>query len=144
MATWDDVAAVVARLPETSEGTSYGQRAWRFRKTLLAWARPLRAGDRAALGDAAPAGELLGLKTADLDEKADLLAVMPEVFLTIPHFQGHAVVLARLEDLPLDVLERLVHGAFRRAAPERLVAALGGGAAGAQRDDGGPSGSTPA
>ena len=125
MATWDDVARVVARLPETSEGTSYGQRAWRFRKTLLAWARPLRAADRAALGSAAPAGELLGLKTADLDEKADLIAVMPEVFLTIPHFKGHAVVLARLEALPVDVLKRLVVQAFVRAAPRRLVDAAG-------------------
>lgn len=125
MASWDDVATVVARLPETSEGTAYGQQAWRFRKTLLAWARPLRAADRAALGDAAPTGELLGLKTADLDEKADLLAVMPEVFLTTPHFDDHAVVLARLDALPVDVLERLVVQAFVRAAPQRLVAAAG-------------------
>lgn len=122
MATWDDVARVVAALPETSEGTAYGERAWRFRKTLLAWARPLRKADRAALGAAAPAGPLLGLKTEDLDEKEDLVAGMPEVFLTIPHFDGHAAVLARLDRLPVDVLEHLVRGAFRRAAPQRLVA----------------------
>lgn len=126
MASWDDIDTVVAALPETTTGTAYGSRAWRMRKKLLVWERPLRKTDLAALGEGAPDGDIVGLPTADLGEKAELLAAMPEVFFDIPHFAGHSAVLARLEALPVDVLEHLVGACWRRVAPKKLVRALDG------------------
>ena len=126
MATWDDVRAVVAALAETEEATAYGNLAWRVKKGLLAWERPLRKADLAALGRDAPSGDILGLRTADLAEKEELIAAMPDVFFTTPHFDGHAAVLARLEPLPIDVLETLVRAAWLRLAPKRAVQAWRG------------------
>jgi hypothetical protein len=47
MATWADVSRVAASLPETTEPTP---RAWRVRKKLIVWQRPLRKADVEALG----------------------------------------------------------------------------------------------
>lgn len=122
MATWTDLATAVAALPETVPGTAYGHRAWRIRKKLLAWERPLRSADRAALGAAAPDGDIIGLPTADEAEVGELIAAFPTVFFTTPHFTGTRVVLARLAPLPVDLLQHLLTEAWRRHAPKRLVA----------------------
>jgi hypothetical protein len=47
VATWDDVGRIVGDLPETAE---VSPRNWRVRKKLIAWERPLRKADHAALG----------------------------------------------------------------------------------------------
>ena len=112
------------RRRETEQGTAYGQRAWRVRKKLLAWERPLRRSDREALGASAPEGDILGLRTADLFEKDELLAALPDVFFTTPHFDGHTAILARLDALPVDVLAQLVRDAWLRSAPKRVVKAF--------------------
>lgn len=122
MATWQDVESIASALPETVEGTAYGNRAWRYRKKLLFWERPLTAREQRELGDAAPAGEILALRTADVFEKEECIAVAPEVFFTTAHFDQHAVVLARLERLPADVLREMARAArirAREAAPQR-------------------------
>jgi hypothetical protein len=53
VATWKDVARIVAGLPETTEASPKN---WRVRKKLIAWERPLRKADHDALGAAAPDG----------------------------------------------------------------------------------------
>lgn len=121
MATWNDIEAVVAALPETTTGTTYGWKAWKMRKKLLVWERPLSKKDLADLGEAAPDGDIIGLTAADLTEKAELIAAMPDVFFDIPHLDGHRGVLARLEPLPVDVLQHLVEACWRSVAPKRLV-----------------------
>ena len=55
----------------------------------IAWERPLRRTDIAALGDRAPAGPILGVRTADLEMKDVFLASDPKVFFTTPHFEGY-------------------------------------------------------
>ena len=62
VATWKDVARIVAELPETTEASP---RNWRVRKKLMVWERPLRKADYAALGDAAPDGDILGARVSD-------------------------------------------------------------------------------
>ena len=62
MATWDDVGRIVGELPETAEASP---RNWRVRKKLIAWERPLRKADYAALGTDAPDGDILGARVAD-------------------------------------------------------------------------------
>ena len=122
MATWDDVRRLVAELPETAEGTSHGSMAWKVRGKLMVWERPLRAADHAALGDAAPDGDILGSAVADEGVKHALIADRPDVYFTTPHFDGYAAVLVRLAVIDRDELAELVTEAWLAKAPKRLAA----------------------
>ena len=122
MPTFDDVRRIALALPETSERPSYdGRPAWRVKQKLFVWERPLRRSDLRALGDAAPDGPLLGVQVGDLGAKEALLASEPDVFLTTPHFDGYAIVLVRLDRIPLDELEELIVEAWILRAPRRLA-----------------------
>lgn len=124
MATLDDVRRLVAALPGTDEHASYGGLpSWRVAGRGFVWERPLRArdlADLAALGVPAPEGTLLGVRTADEGEKAELLAADPDVYLTVPHFDGYPAVLVRLERIGLDELVEVVDAAWRTRAPAAL------------------------
>jgi hypothetical protein len=118
MANWDEVRAAAVRLPEVTEDG----RAWRLRgKLLLAWERPLRKADLEALGDDAPTGDILGIRTLDLEAKEELLVARPDVFFVTPHFNGYPAVLARLEPLDASVLEHLLQELWLARAPKKLV-----------------------
>jgi len=123
MTTWDDVRRLALALPETSEGLAYGAPAWRVRKKLFVWERPLRKADLAALGDAAPSGPILGACVEHVGAKDALLATEPELFFTTPHFDGHAIVLVRLDAIGLDELEEVVVEAWLARAPARVACA---------------------
>jgi hypothetical protein len=122
VAHWDDVRRIALALPGVvEEGTDHPS--WRVGKKLLAWDRPLRRADREHLGDAAPAGPVLGVTTADLDDKADLLAAEEPVVFTTPHFNGYPSVLVRLDEADVALLEELITDAWLARAPKRAVAA---------------------
>jgi hypothetical protein len=122
MATWDDVQAVVATLPEVEERTSRGGvLEWRIRDKLFAWERPLRSADRTALGDAAPDGPIMAARVPDLGAKQALLADDPDVFFTTPHFDNHPMVLVRLEHIAAPDLAELLVEAWLDRAPARLA-----------------------
>lgn len=123
MATWDDVRRLVAELPETTEGTSYGNVAWKVKGKLIVWERPLRAADQAALGDAAPDGDILGIAVGDEGVKQALIGDRPDVYFSTPHFDGYAAVLARLAAIEPGELAELVTDAWLAKAPKRLAAA---------------------
>jgi hypothetical protein len=74
MASWDDVRRIALGLPQVDERESRGLVQWRVGEKLFAWERPIRKSDLAALGDAAPAGSILGARVADESEKAAWLA----------------------------------------------------------------------
>src|SRR5688500_3854902 len=79
VATWDEVRAAALGLPGVVEHP--GPRpSWRIRGKPLAWERPLRRADLDALGDAAPTGPILGIRTVDLPAREELLAALPQVF----------------------------------------------------------------
>jgi hypothetical protein len=124
MAGWDDVARLALALPETSERESRGLRQWVVRKKLFVWERPLRKADLAALGDAAPDGPILGAKVEHLGAKEALLADPSGVFFTTPHFDGYAIVLARLDAITAADLEEVVTEAWLVTAPTRLAASF--------------------
>ncbi len=122
MAGWDDVRRIALSLPETSERPSHDAKpAWRVKDQLFVWERPLRRADLAALGDAAPEGPILGVWVEDLGAKEALLASEPDRFLTTPHFDCYAIVLAQLDRVPLDELEELIVEAWLLRAPRRLA-----------------------
>jgi hypothetical protein len=118
MATWADVARLVADLPETAEPTP---RTWRVRKKLMVWERPLRKADLAALGDEAPAGDILGARVADEGVKQALIADEPGVYFTTPHFDGYPMVLVRLDTITVADLRELITEAWLAQAPAKLV-----------------------
>lgn len=120
MATWDAVARLALALPETDEVVSRDTRQWRVRGKNFVWERPLRATDRAHLGDAAPEGEIVSFRTADEPEKFALIEGEPELFFTTPHFDGYPMVLARLDALDDARLEELITEAWRARAPASL------------------------
>lgn len=119
MATWRDVRRIALALPETSEGVSFGKASWSVKGKLFAWERPLRRSDLAALGDAAPKGAILGVRTPDLEMKEVLLARNPGVYFTTPHFDGYPAVLIRLAKIRSAELKSIVLEAWLARAPQR-------------------------
>ncbi|MGY1672241.1 MmcQ/YjbR family DNA-binding protein [Geodermatophilus sp. SYSU D00710] len=121
MATWADVRRLALALPGTSEGTAWGSPAWKVRDRTFVWERPLRRADLEHLGDAAPAGPVLGAAVADEGVKQALVADDPAVYLTTPHFDGYAAVLVRLDAIDVGELAELVTEAWLAKAPRRLA-----------------------
>ena len=121
MASWKDVARLVAGLPETAEPTP---RNWRVRKKMIVWERPLRKADYEALGADAPDGDILGARVADEGVKFALIADDPAVYFTTPHFDGYPAVLVRLAEIRVPELTELVTEAWLAQAPKTLVKAF--------------------
>jgi len=120
MATWDDVRAVAATLPETIERAP---REWRTRSKPLAWERPLREADLKALGADAPTGDILGVRVADAGVAQALVADDPTVYFSTPHFAGYPAVLVRLEMIEPDELRDLLRDAWLARVPKRMAQA---------------------
>jgi len=118
------VRRIALKLPGTSEEVrSSGTSAWIVNKKFFAWERPLRPTDIAALGDRAPVGPILGVRTADLEMKAVFLASDPKVFFTTPHFEGYPAVLIRLDKISTSQLKDVIIEAWLARAQKRAVAA---------------------
>jgi hypothetical protein len=121
MADWNDVRRIALSLPEAKEQPMHGLPAWRVRKKLFVWERPLRKSDLEALGEAAPDGPILGARVEHLLAKEALLADDHEVYFTTPHFDGYPAVLVRLERIAVGELEELTIEAWLARAPKRLA-----------------------
>jgi len=109
MASEDDVRAIALSLPETEERPSYGTPGFRVKDRLFARIRE---------------PGVLVVWCADEAEKDFLIRAEPEKFFTIPHYDGHASVLVRLETVARDELAELLTDAWRTRAPRRLAASL--------------------
>src|SRR5918993_2549475 len=118
MAAWEDVRRIAAGLPEATE-ESGATLAWRVRRKVFAWERPLRKADLAALGDAAPGGPILAAYVPDLGAKDALTADDPAVYFTTPHFDGYPAVLVRLDEIEVAELTELLTEAWLARAPKR-------------------------
>jgi len=125
----DDVARMAAELPEVVEVERYGSRAWAVPGTskrggpkVFAWERPFSKADIRRYGtETPPEGPILAIRVADLHEKEAVLAAGSEAFFTIPHFDGYAAVLVRLDGVAeADLREALVDG-WLACAPRGLA-----------------------
>jgi hypothetical protein len=123
VATWDDVRRIALELPDTSEVVSRENAQWRVHDKLFVWDRPLRQSDLRALGTDAPDGPILGLRVEHEGIKQALIGDNPDVFFTIPHFDGYPAVLARLEEIDVDELTEVIVEAWLVRAPKRLAKA---------------------
>jgi hypothetical protein len=123
MATWQDVSRICTALPEVVESARRdGQRQWRVGDKLIVWERPLRKGDLAELGAAAPTGPVLGARVPDEGAKTALIADEPDVYFTTSHIDGYPAVLCRLDAIGTDALAELAGEAWACRAPRRLLA----------------------
>jgi len=125
MATWRDVRRHALALPGTSEErTARGWRVWTANKKHLVWERPLLKSDLAALGDDAPSGLVLAVRTADLEMKKVLLASDPDVYFTTPHFDGYPAVLIQLDNISSKELKGVIVEAWLARAQRRAATAF--------------------
>ncbi|MDF3038360.1 MAG: hypothetical protein K0Q71_1066 [Thermomicrobiales bacterium] len=108
MATIEDVRRIALSLPETSEGPLYGTPGFRVKDKAFARLRD--------------EGATLVVWVPAEDEKEALIATQPEVFFTLPHYDGHPSVLVRLAVIDTDELREVLIGAWRARAPRRLLA----------------------
>ena len=120
MVTVDSLREVALSLPEVEERPSYGGRpSWRTKTRMFCWFR-----------EAPEAPEALVVWVESLDVKEILLQAEPTKFFTTDHYDGHPILLVRLEEIDQDDLEELVTESWRQRAPKTLVkrfdARLGG------------------
>jgi hypothetical protein len=120
MASWEDVRRIAMALPEVTEGSSQSGIGWAVRGKGFVWERPLRKADLTALGDEAPDGPILGVRTAGLEAKEALLAENPATCFTTPHFDGYPALLVRLEAIDVEELGEIIVDAWLVQAPKRL------------------------
>ena len=121
MASWGEVERLALALPDTTEGSSRGSHGWQVKGKTFVWDRPLRKKEVAELGDRAPDGPILAAWVEDLGAKEAMLADEDGAYFTTPHFDGYAIVLARLEQIDPDDLRELVVEAWLARAPKRLA-----------------------
>jgi hypothetical protein len=123
MATWDDVARLALALPETSEGETRGRRSWQVKDKHFVWERPLNRSDLKQLGDAAPDGPILGARVEHEGAKRALIESDPDVYFTIPHFDGYPAILILLDRIGVEELKEVVVEAWLNRAPARVLEA---------------------
>lgn len=107
---WGDVVELALRRPEVAEAVSYGEPSLKVRKRLLARLR--RADNSLVLLDVPP------------EERDVLIGLFPAAFFCEPHYDGHDIVLARLDHAPGDIVERLIERRWRNSASAKTIAAF--------------------
>jgi hypothetical protein len=121
-ATLADVAAIIAGLPEVTEGERHGHRTWSVAGKGFAWERPFSKADIKRFGDETPPdGAILAVRVADLGEKDALLAAHAGPLFTIPHFDGYAAVLIHLRTVSKKALREVITDGWLAFAPPELA-----------------------
>ena len=130
--TFDGLRELALALPEVEESTSWGTPAFKVRRKMIC-----RVHDK---------HEDVLVVRIDMADKEYLIGSRPDVYFTLPHYDGYPAVLVRLAVVEREELRRLLAAAWRFVAPPKLVASLdapsGRGRAGAPRGMGatGPTG----
>ena len=111
MADWETVRAIASSLQGAEESTTYGQPAFKVGGKLFAWISPDRHADGA-----------LALRI-DPDEKELAIAASSGVFFQTAHYEGHPILLVRLERVEGDELAERIADSWLLRAPKRLAGA---------------------
>ncbi len=104
----EDVRQIALSLPGAYERESYGGRpSWRTKPRMFAWLRE--------------EPDALVVWVDSLHDKEALIASDPGKFFTRPHYDGHAVLLVRLEAVDVDEAAELISDSWRVRAPRSLT-----------------------
>ena len=124
MATWDDVERLAMAMPlveERADGGFDGWRTWKItgpKGRQVVWERPLRPSDLRDLGGSGPEGEIIAVRVADAETKAERLAELDACF-DIPHFARFTGVLVLLTQVDVDDLRELIEESWLAVAPAK-------------------------
>jgi surfactin synthase thioesterase subunit len=107
MVTEAQVRRIALALPDAFEHPSHGGRpSWRTKQRMFAWLRD--------------DPEALVVWVDSLDEKEAMLEHEPRVFFTTPHYDGHPMVLVRLEAIDQRRAQSLIAESWKLRAPATL------------------------
>jgi hypothetical protein len=122
MVTLEQVDRLARTFPEVTVGERFHNRNWMVGGKGFAWERPYSKADLRRFGDRTPpAGPILGVRTADLEEKEILLRSGQTGVFTIEHFNGYPAVLVQLDVVSLETLRDLLTDAWLAMAPQALA-----------------------
>jgi len=107
--TFETVREIALALPEVEESTSWGTPAFKVRRRMICRLRE--------------EGDVLVVRI-DIADKEYLIRSQPDLFFTLPHYDGYPAVLVRLPAIERNELRRLLIAAWRYVAPRKLVARL--------------------
>jgi len=112
----DDVRRLALSLPHVVEIPSAGFD-FRVADQGFVWSYPERRPGRPRVIRT----DVAVLFVGDEGEKQALIEAEPDVFLTVSHFDGHASVLVRLDQVTRTRLAEIVEDAWLARAPKKLV-----------------------
>jgi hypothetical protein len=106
MTAWSEVEAMALELPGVEASVSYGEPSLKVGRSLLTrW----RKND-----------DSIVLLDVDPFERERLLAETPEVFFLEPHYEPHAIVLARLARIEAETVRMYLERRWKNVASKRL------------------------
>lgn len=123
-----DVEELCLSLPEVTLGTSWGDVPTFLvphrdkGRGFVLYRKPHKTAIDPATGE--PYDDLLVIRVATADDKAELVDDPSTPFFTIPHFNGYNAVLvqqSRLGELSYDELRQVITDAWRACASKTLV-----------------------
>jgi hypothetical protein len=100
--TFDTVREIGLALPGVEEGTAYGAPALKVHGNIMACMAMNRSAEPGSLG-----------VWVDFDDRAELLAMEPDVYYVTHHYAPYSVVLVRLSRVKRDVLRDLLGMAYK-------------------------------
>jgi hypothetical protein len=125
VASFDDVAEIAAALPAVHQGERHGNRTWFVQDKAFAWERPFTKADIKRFGDVTPPdGPFVAVRVSSLEEKDVKLMARPDVFFTIPHFDGFAAVMIQLKLVKRRDLREAILDAWLAMAPPHLASQI--------------------
>ncbi len=104
----DDVRRIALGLPGAYEQPSFdGRPSWRTKPRMFVWIRD--------------DPEALVVWVESEDDKEALIAASPDTFFTTSHYDGHPIVLVRLDAVDNVEASELITDSWRLRAPKSLV-----------------------
>lgn len=108
MISHEDVRRLALDMPGAFERSSYGGRpSWRTKARMFVWIRD--------------EPEALVVWVESEEDKHAMISSEPDKFFTTPHYDGHPIVLVRLEAVDVDEATELIIESWRQRSTKTAV-----------------------